>query len=190
MTKRGRPSYVPTDEEKEKVKQLVAVSAPIADIAKALGKSEPTLRKYFSAYLIFPKKNKPAPEVQITQAQRDKVILYLGCKMSVADVGRVFGLTVEQMEQHFPEELATAHAKYRAKVLEKLDAQMDVGTVGATNRLEAITVIPDGDESPGERKGPHVGKKAGAAAAAGAAIIGGGRFAPRPSPKIAVDNTK
>jgi hypothetical protein len=44
---RGRPSFVATDEDREKVRVLKAGGMSIAAIAEAVGISEPTLRKCF-----------------------------------------------------------------------------------------------------------------------------------------------
>lgn len=189
MANRGRPGRPPTAAEIEKVKMLVEVKAPICDIAKALDRSIPNLKKYFSEYLIFQKKKKPLPQRKITEADRERVIRYVGCRMSSKDIARVFDMTVGEVEEYFPEELAGGRAKYRAKVIDNLHEQMEDGTVGATNRLEALSSIPDPKEgeTPGAasiRPGPNLGKKAAAAAAAGAAATGGGAFAPPPPPAI------
>ena len=45
---RGRPEYVATDEEREKVRVLKAGGMSNEAIAEAIGISEPTLRKHFS----------------------------------------------------------------------------------------------------------------------------------------------
>lgn len=45
--RRGRPSHVPTDEKRFRVKVLSAVNKSPAEIALAMGISEPTLRKYY-----------------------------------------------------------------------------------------------------------------------------------------------
>lgn len=193
MSNRGRPANPPTDKESEKVKELLGVDAPLADIAVAVKRSVPWLRKYFSDEINSRKNNRrapPKPERKISQAERDKVIRYVGCKMSIEDVARVMDMTPEELKAYFPDEIASGQAKYRAKVLDKLDAQMDVGTVGATNRLEALTVIPEPADPAAARQGPNLGKKAAAAANAGAAAAAGGVFAPPAPPRLAVDNTR
>jgi predicted ArsR family transcriptional regulator len=43
----GRPEHVPTDENRNKVMLLLALKYQNADIAKALGLSQPTLRKHY-----------------------------------------------------------------------------------------------------------------------------------------------
>lgn len=45
---RGRPEFVPTDEDREKARVLKAGGMSREAIAEAMGISEPTLRKYFS----------------------------------------------------------------------------------------------------------------------------------------------
>lgn len=184
MTKRGRPANEPSDEEREKVKELVRDKAPIADIAKLLGRSIPTLRKYFSRELFFEKKIKPPDDLKVTALMRSKVIRYIGCKMAPEQVARALGITPEQLEAHFPDELVTGQAKCRANIIDHLHDQMEEGVVGATNRLETLTALPDGvGAAPGVG-----GKKAAAASAAKAAASAGGRFAPPTAPKLVVNN--
>jgi len=43
----GRPEFVATDEDREKVRVLKAGGMSLEAIAEAIGISEPTLRKYF-----------------------------------------------------------------------------------------------------------------------------------------------
>jgi hypothetical protein len=185
MAKRGRPANEPTAEERKKVKELVADKAPLADIAKLMGRSIPTLRKYFSKELFSGKKIPAADDLKVTAHMRVKVERYIGCKMPPDQVAKVLGVTVEQLEAHFPEELATGQAKCRAKVIDALHDQMGEGVAAATKTLEAITAIPDGAPV-----APGMGKKAAAEAAAAAAAGGGGRFAPPPGPKIVVNNDR
>lgn len=189
MTKRGRPSREPTKDEREKVEQLAGNSAPVADIARALKRSIPNLRKYFRKELISGKKSaapKTALPFKVTKVHREKVVRYIGARMSPQDVAYVLDCTVEQLEEHFAEEIKRGGAKYRAKVIDNLDAQMEEGLVGATNRLEAMTAIPEGAAAPGA----HLGKKAAADAVARAAAGGGNRFAPPAAPKLIVNNDK
>lgn len=197
MAKRGRPSREPTREEKKKVKELVGVGASVADIAKALNRSEPNLRKFFSKELISRKKREAGrqPPFRITKVIREKVSRYIGCKMSKLEVARVIGCSVDELEEFFPEEILTGHAKARAHVIDKLHDQMEEGVAGATNRLEAITAAPDPEAD--AVKGPkaqgqgasYIGKKVTERAGAHAAAAAGGRFAPMAPPRVVVDNT-
>lgn len=43
----GRPPYTPSDKDRYQVKTLAAMHIPDYDIAKVMGLSQPTLRKYF-----------------------------------------------------------------------------------------------------------------------------------------------
>lgn len=47
MTTKGRPPYEPTDRERAQVKMLSGMGVRDYEIAKVIGISEPTLRKYF-----------------------------------------------------------------------------------------------------------------------------------------------
>lgn len=186
MAKRGRPTREPTAAEREKVKELQGEGAPISDIARLLKRSVPNLRKYFSLELKTGKqiaaKNSPLP-FKITDAVREKVALYIGCKMMPEDVARAIGVTLEQLQGHFGEELQTGAARARAKVLDSLSDQMASGMVGATNRLEVLTAITDGENAVANAPG-YTGKKAAAKVAASQAVAAGGKFAPRPAPRL------
>lgn len=191
MANRGRPAREPTPDQRKKVVDLLAAKAPLGDIAAMMGYSKPTFRKYFSAELISAKKSEEEklPPLKITDVMREKVVRYIGCQMSPEQVADVLDITVEQLEANFAAELAKGQSKYRAKVLDMLDQEATKeGTIGAINRLEALTVIP-APEDP-KVPGAHIiGKKAAQRASAGAAASAGGKFAPRPAPKLAVDNT-
>jgi hypothetical protein len=50
-TKAGRPSFTPTDRDRGQVKTMGAMGIPDYDIAKVIGVSVPTLRKYFRSEL-------------------------------------------------------------------------------------------------------------------------------------------
>lgn len=188
--KRGRPSREPTEAEREKVKQLVEVGTPIADIAKLLSWSVPTLRKYFSRELFSGKKIKPASTFKPSVLHREKVIRYVGCKMRTEDVARAIGCTEEDLLEHFAEELATGHAQARAQVIDSLFDQMADDVTSATNRLEALTAFSSDPESGSSSAPGYVGKKVAARAIADAAVAEGGKFAPRNAPRLVVSGGK
>lgn len=189
MAKRGRPTRPPSEAEREKVKELSAVGSPIADIAKLVKRSIPNLRKYFPRELDYGKK-KPQAGFEPTAVQREKVIRYIGCKMKPEDVARAIGCTVEQLRAGFADELATGAAKARASVIDHLHDQMAEGLVGATNRLEVLTAGSDSDGA-ATRAPAQVGKKIAARLAAEQAVTGATNpFAPRPPPKLIVNNAK
>src|SRR4051794_30488925 len=107
MAKRGRPSREPTEAERKKVKELLEVTASLADMARMLGYSKPTFRKYFSAEIFAAKKipEQKSEPLKICDADRVKVVRYVGCQMSLEQVALAMDMTEEQLEQHFPEEI-------------------------------------------------------------------------------------
>ncbi|MGF6633539.1 hypothetical protein [Paraburkholderia sp. MM6662-R1] len=86
MSRNGRPPYEPTDGDRQKVKTLVGIGVPQADICKVMQISKPTLRKHFkseietgqleadialrqSLFRMATSKTKPAPGVAIFLAK-------------------------------------------------------------------------------------------------------------------------
>jgi hypothetical protein len=163
MAKRGRPTKMPSAADRAKVKELLANKAPLSDIAKLLGFSIPTLRKYFPSEISSEKKSgtPKRPARKVTDAQRDKVKRYIGCKMPVEQVALVLGYEgaddLDAFKEDFAREIEIGSAVYRATVLDKLNDQMVAGTMGATNRLETLTQM--GDPSAPAAKAGGVGKK-------------------------------
>ncbi|MEI9995107.1 MAG: hypothetical protein WDM91_10965 [Rhizomicrobium sp.] len=194
MAERGRPPKEPTPGQRGKVQELLGAGAKIAKVAKLFDLSVPTFRKYFSAEILAVKKIAEAAKAgqssfKPTKTHRDDVAFFIGCNMKPVDVARAIGCTEDELRQHFPDELATGKALARAEVLRNLRKQMvDDGLVGATNRLEALTQIVDLEAPPASAAPGYVGKKVAARADAAAAVAAGGRFAPRPAPKLAAVN--
>lgn len=191
MAKRGRPTKEPSAEDRAKVKELLAENSTIAEMARLFGYSAPTFRKYFSAEIFAAKKEveKSRPARRVTDEMRDKVKRYIGCNMTPEKVAMVMGYEapedLEDFKADFARELAVGKAVYRAKVIDRLDAQMMGGMVGATNKLEALTQITEAGDEPQSQSAAYVGKKVAAQAAANAAAAAGGKFAPRQAPKLA-----
>lgn len=193
MTKRGRKPKKPSADDRLKVRQLLKDDAPITDIAKMLGYSAPTFRKHFQQEILSERK-KPEPAIiarKITEDMRGKVKRYIGCKMPVRKVALVMGYEseaeIEQFKTDFAREIEIGDAVYRAKVLDKLDAQMEGGVLGATTKLEALTqIVEPGEPSQAQQSPGYVGKKAAAKAEAAATAANGGKFAPRTPPRLAV----
>ena len=190
MTKRGRPTKQPTAQERAKVSELLANDAPLSDIAKLLGYSLPTLRKYFQSEIFSGKKIKqPEKPVRVvTSEQREKVKRYVGCKMPLRKIAFALGYEAEDdftaFQSDFAREIEIGDAVYRAKVLDQLDKQMVGGVAGATNKLEALTqIIEPGEASQAQTPG-YVGKKGAAAVAASDVAANGGKFAPRTPPRL------
>jgi len=193
MAKRGRPTKTPTPEDRAKVAELLAAKAPLSDIAKLLGYSVPTLRKYFQAEIFSEKKliERAVPVRKVTEAKREKVKRYIGCKMPMRDVARAIGYedddAYDAFLDDFAHEIRIGAAVYRAKVLDRLDDQMTGGVTGATNKLEALTQLTDSGDTPQAQSPGYVGKKAAAQADAAAAMASGSKFAPRGAIRLAAN---
>lgn len=190
MAKRGRPTKTPSADDRAKVKELLAEKSPISDLAKMFGYSEPTFRKYFRSEILSEKKPaKAVPTRKVTDAQREKVKRYVGCRMPLADIARAIGYERDEefddFKKDFADDIRIGAAVYRAKVLDKLDDQMTAGVTGATNKLEALTQITEAQDQPQANSPGYVGKKATAKAHAAAIAAGGGKFAPRTPPRLA-----
>lgn len=191
MIKRGRKPKPPSADDRAKVVDLLKEDTPITHIAKMLGLSAPTFRKYFQSEILASKKAaEPVKQRKITEDMRTKVKRYIGCKMPLRKVALAMGYEtdaeIEQFKADFAREIEIGDAVYRAKVLDKLDAQMEGGVLGATTKLEALTqIIEPGEPSQAQSPG-YVGKKAAAKAEAAAVAASGGKFAPRTPPRLAV----
>jgi len=196
MAKAGRPTKAPTKADRKKVTELLADKAPISDLAKLFGYSLPTFRKYFREEIFSAKKSREAetPARKVTDEQREKVKRYVGCKMPLQQVAYVLGYEAEAdfetFRSDFRREIEIGSAVYRAKVLDQLDVQMRAGTVGATNKLEALTQAVDAGEGGPALGAAYVGKKAAAKADAEAVVTQGSKFAPRAAPRLATANGK
>ncbi len=195
MSKRGRPTKEPSAEDRAKVKELLVGGAPLSDVAKLMGRSVPNLRKHFKSELFSGKKiaaKKKEPSRKVTAEMRAKVERYIACKMTPRQVAYAMDYKTdaefENFKADFGLELEVGAAKYRAKVIDRLDEQMIGGVVGATNKLEALTQIIEGDQAPASQAPGYVGKKVAAKAAAAAAAAAGGKFAPPAPPKLVVNN--
>jgi hypothetical protein len=164
MAKRGRPTKEPTPDDRAKVADLLAKKVPVTDIAAIFQMSAPTLRKYFRAEFFTGKKipAKSTPTREITEALRNKVILYLGYDMSPQDVALAIGYRgegeFENFESDYALELQIAKAVTRGQTIERLVKQSDGGLIGATNKLEALS-RPTGAKAGAKAPTEHIGKK-------------------------------
>ncbi len=185
MSGRGRPAREPTAAERKKVKEFIGEGASQRVVAKALGISVPTLRKLFATELGLQKK--PASDVatfKITQQMRDDVALMAACNEPRGRIAKAIGVSVEDLVKHFAEDLETGAARYRLKVLNRLDLLAAAGSLGAANKL-AVMTSPAPEAGPAGAATPPIGKKAEARAKADAVVAAGGRFAPRERPRLA-----
>jgi hypothetical protein len=169
---------------------MLAEKASQRLIAAALGRSVPNLRKFFAAELELEIKSaaKIAP-FRITPQMRDDVALLAACREPSARIAKAIGVSCEDLEAYFSEELGAGAARYRLKTLRLLTKMAERGVVGAANRLANLTEALGDATEPGATSG-YVGKKAAAKADADAAVSDGGRFAPRATPRLAAVNGK
>jgi len=162
MTKRGRPTKEPTSEERSTVLELLAKDAPLAHIAKLLGYSLPTLRKYFQPEIFSGKKIKEPerPVRKVTAEQREQVKRYVGTRIKPEKVALLFGYTTpadfEEFKETFALELMIADVAIRAQIVDRLHEQSKGGMVGATNKLEALSRPTT---APAATPAEHIGKK-------------------------------
>jgi hypothetical protein len=186
MSGRGRPAREPTAAEREKVKEYKASGASQRVTAAALGRSVPSLRKYFAAELGLERKGPREPPFKITAQMRDDVALMAAFKEPRGVIAKAIGVSVEDLEEFFADDLQTGAARVRLETLRKVKTLADLGAIGAVNKMAAMTA-PAPEPAAADAPGAPTGKKAEAAARAAAAAQAGGKFAPRrPPPRLAV----
>ena len=174
----GRPSFVPTDEQKEKVEQWVQARVAIEEIARRLDLAPKTLRKHFAKELgLIPAETvNTALEVakprlttyQPTAEQREMALILAGAKLAKEEIARKMGVTVAVLEEHFAEELETGPVKCKGDILQSMFYAGKGGNVAAAK----VFLIFNGQEE--ENPKPHgqpaaqglTGKKEQAAVAA------------------------
>lgn len=96
----GRPEHIPTDENRNKIMMLLVFGMTNAEIAKAVGVSQPTLRKHYLQQLA---------QRRIARLQLDATrFAALYGKMLTGDVGANKELH-KQLQDHDRKELAKAY---------------------------------------------------------------------------------
>lgn len=193
MSKRGRPTFEPTAEQRKKVLKLSGDGNSIADIARLTKISKPTLRRYFPDELISGKRNRAgkktaAPKFKITTALRLRVSRLIGGGMEPGEIAIVLGCTEEQLREHFEPDIANGRIRFRAQAIDDLAFQSASGKTSATNQIMALTA-PTSDVAQQPAIPGTAGKKAAATANAQRMAAAGGMFAPPAPPKLIVDNS-
>jgi hypothetical protein len=187
MASRGRPAREPTTAERKRVRAFVADGAAQRLIAAALQRSLPNLRKYFAAELGLEKKSAAAAPITITAQMRADVALMAACGEPHERIAKAIGVGSDDLAKYFAEDLESGAARYRLKTLQRLERLAELGSLNAVGKLAALTSPAAADAS--KKAAPaagYVGKKATAKADAAAAVAAGGKFAPRPGPRLAV----
>lgn len=152
----GRPRYKPTDEQRSLVLRLVGEQKPQAAIAKEIGVSPVTLRKYFAAelgesvgeassgQLDFDGTPPPPstnaaevgrPEFEPTWRQREDVKLCKADDWSDDRIARYIGVSRTTLVKHFAPELEQGADLLRIRVLRGLDLAASKGSSSAAEKL-------------------------------------------------------
>mgnify|MGYP002132467496 FL=1 len=194
--RRGRPPHQPTPETRATVAAMVASDKPVADIAAAIGISEPTLRAHYAVELTaarpqinFPFAESPAspsprppaapsragrPEHVPTQETRERVEVLIAGGMPTWQIAAAVGVSEPTLRFHYPTELDAGRARKTALVLEaQFRAATEGGNVAAQKAwLARATELQDPPEPSPSRTVETPGKKAAAAEAARTAAFG------------------
>jgi DNA-binding CsgD family transcriptional regulator len=195
----GRPSYQPSDEDRAKVRTLAEARVALAEIARQLDVSKKTLLKHFATELgreetseegrgKTGQRGKTLPAFEASPEQREAVEILAASKIVTREeIADRIGVSVETLEHHFAEELRRGPAKRNTDVLIATQKLAAAGNVSAQRLWLTITGGAI-SKATTNAKSPAMGKKEQATANAHQAFGGGGRFAPRPAPKLVVSN--
>lgn len=179
----GRPAHEPTVATRAAVERMVAENRPVAEIAKEIGLSAPTLRAHYAVELARPRPQisfpfagsgeaprragsprAGRPEHVPTEETRGRVEVLVAGGMPQWQIAAALGLSEPTLLKHYAVELDGGRAKRTAEVLEALyRAAVEDGNVSAQKAwLARQTPI---DEPPAPKEDPP-GKKAAAQVAA------------------------
>lgn len=160
----GRAAFVPTEEQRQQVRQMAAQSAVHEEIANAIGVSVPTLRKVCAAELkdrlgdanLFSAAGQampgeaPAPvrakrpgaggrkQYQPQDRDREKVAVLIATGMRAEEIALSMGITEPTLRKHFKVEIETAHVRKRAELHYTLFVEAKKGNVSAIRDMRAI----------------------------------------------------
>lgn len=150
----GRPDYKPTDAERTLVLQRKAEKASNVAIAKELGISPGTLRKYFASELGVPAEVTTAPELDFTQDapkavtesgrpeheatenNRQRVRLWALADWSEDRMARQLGIARNTLRKHYAAELEFGADHVMTQTLLDLQRQSREGKTAASRRLQ------------------------------------------------------
>ena len=155
--KKGRKPYIPTPDQRERVRAMVAdEGADVPAIAAALDLSPPTVRKAFAEELIPPaplleaapvhqaparcrrKPKRTKPRYTPSHDDRRRVVLWLAASIDrppLELLAERLSISVPTFRQAFAAELADATARARLALIDRLQAASQSGNVTATQTL-------------------------------------------------------
>lgn len=174
----GRPEYKPTDEQRDRVRELAIGRVPQKEIAKLLGISPVTLRKHFAAELrtndqagqldltgshdttSTPSPAPGRPPFEPTLRQREDVQNFKADGWSNDRIARRLRISPNTLARHFAEELSDGADSVRAEALRQLRAQVRKGNVSAIEKALRLTGLepPPAPPAPAPGATPPVDK--------------------------------
>jgi transposase-like protein len=196
----GRPSFLPSQEQRDQVSAWLQERVSIEEMARRIGVTSKTFRKSFAAQL--PQKSgetvktesAPAPPPYQPSPEERRVVLIMAAVHGPEDeIARALGISVEQLNASFAKELSDGPAIGYREGVESLYDQMKARNTTATKAWLILCAQadrmaqPKGIESQPASNGLK-GKKEQAAEAAQNAVSAGSRFAPLAPPKLVVNN--
>nr|WP_294564505.1 hypothetical protein [uncultured Rhodopila sp.] len=171
---------------------MVEEDKPVADIAVALGLSDPTVRAHYAAELAIerPQLNFPfsqsgpariatpkptrrgRPEHVPTDATRDQVEVLIAGGMRQWQIAAALGISEPTLTEHYAAQLDAGRSKKKAQVIAALfKAGVETGNVSA---LKAWLSLPEALEEQPDQRQPQKDIPMGKKAAANAAAISAG----------------
>jgi len=180
----GRPSFKPSDDQREQVVQWVKAKVSIEKMALRMELAPKTFRKHFAAELgLIPAETvntvlaaaRPRTEVfRPTDEQREMALILAGARLSRHEIARKIGVTVEVLIEHFAAELENGPAKCKSDILSSMFYAGKGGNVAAGK----VYLLFNGQEEPNPDQQPAkvglLGKKEQASIAARNAEAGTG----------------
>jgi predicted transcriptional regulator len=126
----------------------------------------------------------------------EKVEVLAAGGMLQDDIADALGITAPTLRKYFRPELGKAAARQRARVLNVLAEQADKGNVSAAkaylaeiDKHQAAASVKARENRAPAANAVRLGVKDQRQAAAGRVAAAGGKFAPPPAPRLAIDNT-
>jgi hypothetical protein len=125
----GRPSFEPSQEQRETVAALAQARVSLEEIARRLGITKNTLKKYFAVELgraapvddegsKTPDQSKtPLPPFRSTPEQRELAEILAAADYPMEKIADRVGVTIAILEEHFAAELTTGANKRNADVI-------------------------------------------------------------------------
>lgn len=166
----GRPSFAPSDADRDLARGLAADGADDPAIAEALEISLPTLRKHLgddiaagrsaispglfgdepaqADHLIPPPSSAPAakrgrPKYRPTMFDREKVRMLAAAGISIPVIAVRMSISVPTLARAYRDDLETARETAKAQIVEELVRQMRGGSTSAADKLR--TMIDEAD---------------------------------------------